>query len=101
MLSTKMSKLLNQQIASEAEASNYYLSMASWAQENGYNGVSKFLYKHSDEERMHMLKLIMFVNERGGHGLVPVLKAPPANFKGIPEVFELIHKHEIHVTTEI
>ncbi len=101
MLSKKIESLLNQQVELEAASSQYYLAMASWAEVKGYNGVSKFLYKHADEERLHMLKLIMFVNERGGHGLVPALKAPAANFKGIQEIFEKILKHEIHVTDEI
>jgi len=101
MLSKKIETLLNQQVELEAASSQYYLAMASWSEVKGYNGVSKFLYKHADEERLHMLKLIMFINERGGHGMVPALKAPPANFKGIQEVFEQIHKHEIQVTTEI
>jgi len=101
MLSTKMSKLLNQQIASEAEASNYYLSMASWAQEHGYNGVSKFLYKHSDEERMHMLKLVHFVNDRGGRSQIAALKSFPGTFKSVRAIFEIILKHEEKVTMQI
>ncbi len=101
MLSKKIGTLLNQQVELEAASSQYYLAMASWSEVKGYLGVSKFLYKHADEERLHMLKLIMFINERGGHGLVPTLKAPPANFKGIQEIFEQILKHEIHVTDEI
>lgn len=101
MLSKKIESLLNQQVELEASSSQYYLAMASWAEVKGYNGVSKFLYKHADEERLHMLKLIMFVNERGGHGLVPALKAPPAIFQTIQEVFEQILKHEIYVSEEI
>ncbi len=101
MLSKKIESLLNQQVELEASSSQYYLAMASWAEVKGYDGISKFLYKHSDEERMHMLKLIMFVNERGGHGLVPTLKSPPSQFKGIQDVFEQILKHEIHVSAEI
>ncbi len=101
MLSKKIQDLLNRQVELEASSSQYYLAMASWAEVNGYNGVSKFLYKHSDEERMHMLKLIHFINERGGHGGVPALKAPNAKFKGIQEIFEMILKHEIHVSSEI
>jgi ferritin len=101
MLSKKIQELLNRQVELEASSSQYYLAMASWAEVNGYNGVSKFLYKHADEERMHMLKLIHFINERGGHGVVPALKAPNSKFKGIQEIFETILKHEIHVSTEI
>jgi ferritin len=101
MLSVKVTAALNKQIELEAASSQYYLSMASWAETKGLNGVSGFLYKHSDEERMHMLKLIKFVNERGGHGLVPSLKQPPASFKSVSFVFEEILKHEIKVTEEI
>lgn len=101
MLSAKASASLNKQIELEAFSSQYYLSMASWAETQGLNGVSAFLYEHADEERMHMLKLIKFINERGGHGIVPALKQPPATFKSVKAVFEEILSHEIKVTEEI
>ncbi len=101
MLSSKVTKALNTQIELEASSSQYYLAMASWAETEGLSGVSGFLYKHADEERMHMLKLIKFVNERGGHGIVPALKQPPHKFKSVKAVFEEILKHEIKVTSEI
>jgi len=101
MISKKIEKLLNQQIDLEADSSQFYLAMASWAERSGYNGVSTFMYRHSDEERQHMLKLIKFVNERGGAAQIPALKSPPMSFKGINEVFELLLKHEVKVSTEI
>jgi len=48
-----------------------------------------------------MLKLLKFVNERGGHGIVPALKQPPVTFKSVKSVFEEILKHEMKVTAEI
>ena len=101
MLSPQVSKALNKQIEIEGFSSQYYLSMASWAETQGLNGVSAFLYHHADEERMHMLKLIKFVNERGGHGVVPALKQPPVTFKSVKSVFEEILKHEMTVTADI
>jgi ferritin len=101
MLSPQLSKALNKQIELEGFSSQYYLSMASWAETQGLNGVSTFLYHHADEERVHMLKLIKFVNERGGHGVVPALKQPPTTFKSVKSIFEEILKHEIKVTSEI
>ncbi len=101
MLSPQVSKALNKQIEVEGFSSQYYLSMASWAETQGLNGVSAFLYHHADEERMHMLKLIKFVNERGGHGVVSALKQPPVTFKSVKAVFEEILKHEMKVTSEI
>ena len=66
MLKPVIEKALNKQIELEASSSQFYLSMASWAESQGLSGTSSFLYKHSDEERLHMLKLVKFINERGG-----------------------------------
>ena len=101
MISKKIEKLLNQQVAMESDSSQFYLAMASWAERSGYNGVSAFLYRHSDEERQHMLKLIKFVNERGGVSQLPALKSKPVNFKNVNEVFEQLLKHEVKVSDEI
>jgi ferritin len=101
MLSPQVSKALNKQIEVEGFSSQYYLAMASWAETQGLNGVSAFLYHHADEERMHMLKLVKFVNERGGHGVVPALKQPPVTYKSVKSVFEEILKHDMKVTAEI
>jgi ferritin len=101
MLSPKIEKALNQQVVLEADSSQIYLSMASWAETQGMNGVAAFLYKHSDEERLHALKLVRFINERGGHAVVPALSKPPHTFKGVKSLFEDVLNHEIHVTNEI
>ena len=101
MLSTKIEKALNQQVLLEAESSQVSLAMASWAEVQGYEGISGFLYKHSDEERMHMLKLVKFINERGGHGVIPALKQPSPKYTGIKALFQQVLDHEIHVSSEI
>lgn len=101
MLSKKVTEALNKQIELEADSSQYYLAMASWAETQGLKGVAAFLFMHADEERMHMLKLIKFVNERGGHGIVPALKRPPLDFKSVKNVFNEVLQHEVHVTKEI
>lgn len=101
MLSKKIEKALNTQIVLEAESSQYYLAMASWAESEGLNGAAEFLYNHSEEERIHMVKLIRFINERGGKAVVPAIKEPGSKFKSLTEVFDIILKHEMLVTSEI
>ena len=67
-----MQDALNNQVLIEAQSSQVYLAMASWAEiQPGIDNVTSFFYRHSDEERMHMLKLIHFINERGGFAVVP------------------------------
>jgi ferritin len=101
MLSKKIEAALNGQISVEAKSSQFYLAMASWAETEGFNGVSKFLYRHSDEERTHMLKLINYVNSRGGRAHIPSLEEPPRNFDSVQAVFKLLFEHETKVTNEI
>ena len=100
-MNKRIESALNDQIKKEASSSQYYLSMASWAETNGLNGTASFMYTHSDEERFHMLKLVKFVNDRGGRGLVPQLEAPPKDFKNLKNVFESLLEHEIGVTESI
>lgn len=92
---------LNNQIEAEAGASQLYLAMASWADARGYEGVSEFLYAHSEEERMHMLKLVRFINERGGTAIIPSLQMPKQDFTNLHEVFEMVLAHEIKVSEKI
>ncbi len=101
MLTEKMEKALNDQIRVEAESSQVYLSMASWAEVKGLEGISQFMYKHSDEERMHMLKLIKYVNERGGHAHISDLKAPETEFGTFQKMFQDLYNHEIFVSKSI
>lgn len=101
MLKPKIEKSLNKQIELEASSSQFYLAMASWAETQGLNGTAAFLYKHSDEERMHMLKLIKFINERGGTAVIPPLTKPPTKFASIKEIFESLLEHELNVTDSI
>lgn len=101
MLNKKVEEALNNQIQIEAESSQFYLAMASWAETEGLNGTAAFLYEHSDEERFHMLKLVKFINERGGHAVVPALKQPPITFESIQQIFQNLLDHEVAVTQSI
>ncbi|MDG5493005.1 ferritin [Psychroserpens sp. SPM9] len=93
--------LLNNQIKYEAQASMQYLAMASWADATGYNGVADFFYSQSEEERVHMTKLVKFVNERGGKVSIPKLEEPKATYKGLNELFEKFLESEMFVTEQI
>ena len=101
MINQNVEKALNNQILLEAYSSQLYLSMASWAERNGYEGTSSYLYTHADEERVHMHKLIHYVNDRGGHALVQSIDAPPAEFESVQDIFEQILEHEIYVSQKI
>lgn len=101
MLTKKVEELCNRQIEREGYSSNLYLAMASWAEAKGLAGIAAWLYAQSDEERGHMLKFIKWVNERGGNAIIPEFKKPPVKYKGVPEIFAEVLKHEQFVTASI
>ena len=102
MLSKSMQEALNKQVQMEAESSQAYLAMASWAEiQPGLQGVTEFFFKQSDEERIHMLKLIRFINERAGFAMIPALDQPMVTFQSLRRVFEEFLKHELKVSDSI
>lgn len=97
-----MQEALNEQVRIEAESSQAYLAMASWAEiQAGIDNITEFFYRHSDEERMHMLKLIHFINERGGFAQIPALPQPNLTFPSIKHAFKQLLEHEVFVSESI
>jgi ferritin len=101
MLKKKIEDICNRQVEREGYSSNLYLAMASWAEVNGYKGIADWLYVQSDEERIHMLKFIKYINERGGKAIMPALKQPPSDYKSVQDIFTEVLKHEEFVTASI
>ncbi len=101
MLPKKVEEILNEQILKEDYSSQLYLAMASWAENLGFEGVSGWLYAQAEEERVHMLKLVRYVNERDGVAVIPGIKTPPTDFGDIFSMFDQVLKHERFISGSI
>jgi ferritin len=101
MLNKKIEDICNRQVEREGFSSNLYLAMASWAETNGFSGVAEWLNMQSNEEHLHMLKFIKYINERGGKAIIPAFKKPPAEYKTVEDIFREVLKHEEFVTSSI
>lgn len=101
MIKDTVSKAIINQIKNEEHSSRLYLSMACWCQVNGYPGAADFLYKQADEERMHMLKFIHYLNDRGGQSLLMALNSPTEHYNSLLHVFEKVMAHEEFITNSI
>ena len=100
-ISPKMKKALNDQVALEGAASNSYLAMASWCDVVGYQGAASYFYAQSDEERIHMIKVIHYLNDMGATATIPSIKAPSSSFKSLEEIIKTALKNEQLVTAAI
>ena len=101
MLSKKVEEILNVQIQKEDYSSQLYLSMASWAENSGLAGVADWLYAQAEEERVHMLKLVRYVNERDGVAVIPGLEQPPTDFGDLQVMFKKVLEHEQFISASI
>lgn len=101
MLNKKVEDLMNRQIEREVYSSNLYLAMASWVETEGYQGISQWLYAQAAEEHDHMMKFIAFVNERGGHAVIPQVDKPAETYGDIKSMFNEVLKHEQYITSSI
>jgi ferritin len=101
MLPKKVEEIINTQIQKEDYSSQLYLSMASWAENNGFEGIADWLYAQSEEERVHMLKFIKYVNDRDGVAVIPSVDKPPSEFKNVKVLFDSVLKHEKFISASI
>ena len=96
-----MTDALNAQVEKEAYASFLYLAMASWLDRQGLNGAAKFMYRQTEEEHGHMMRIFNYLLEMDSKAVVPAISQPPANFKSVQSIFEESYAHEQEVTASI
>jgi ferritin len=100
-ISAPLVKALNNQISMEANAANAYLSAASWCEITGYDGSAGFFYAQAEEEHLHMLKFVNFLNGQGVGAIIPAVKQPPKTFKSLEVICKTALTNEQGVTKSI
>ncbi len=93
---------LIKQTTRELESSLLYLSMASWVETTGLGGICEFLYDHSNEEKKHMLKLMRYINKRGGFARIKKnIVISNKQYTSLKELFQELFEHEKKISKEI
>ncbi len=100
-LSKTLAKALNAQMTNEAHNAQIYLAYGAWASSEGYDGVANFLFRHANEERNHMMKILEYILKRGAKVVVSAIPEPGPNPKTVNECFEKIFKSEVENTAWI
>ena len=98
MLTEKLQKAFNDQIAAEMWSSNLYLSMSFFLEKSGLSGFASWLKKQSQEELNHAYEMADFMAKRGGVALVGAVEAVPTTWESPLALCEHIYKHECHVS---
>jgi ferritin len=100
-LSKTIASALNVQMTKEAHASQIFLSYASWVERQGFSGIANFLFRHAEEERNHMMKVLEYILKRGAEVHIKEIPAPLETPQRLSDCFENIFKHEVENTKSV
>jgi len=92
---------INDQITSEAYASQLYLQMSMWAEDKGLPGASKFFRGHVAEEMDHRNRLVDYLVECDAPVRLQAIPAPTADFDSLVSIIDAAYDHEKLVTEQI
>lgn len=101
MVSEKIAQLINDQIAKEQYAAQYYLSMSAWFNSRDLEGIANYFRVQSKEELMHADKMFDYLADVGGDIIISEIPKPPHAFDHVQDVFEKALEHERIVTRSI
>ena len=100
-ISKKLYEALNGQIQKEVASAYLYLSMSSYCETINLKGAASWLRAQWEEELVHALKLVDYINSRGNKVVLKAIEAPQVEFKSLLDVFENVLAHEQKVSEAI
>ncbi len=98
MLSKSMNEKLNAQITFEFASSYLYRQMASCFNRLGLTILEKRFLMQADEEQMHAVKLVNYVQKAEGELRLGLIEAPRNTYASALEILEITLEHERRVT---
>ncbi len=101
MLSERMLKAINEQVAKEWYSAYLYMSMASYFEVESLEGFAHWLRIQAQEELCHGQIFYNYVSDHGHRVLLGNIKAPQADFASPLDVFRQGLEHEKTVTASI
>jgi ferritin len=96
-----IAQVLSEQAGAEYYSAYLYLSMAAYADHEGFKGIANWLFVQAKEEMAHGSHIYQYLLERGASPGFGEIKAPPASYGSIRELFEKVLAHEQWVTGRI
>ena len=67
----------------------------------GFSGISNFLFRHAEEERNHMMKLLEYILQRGAEVSIISIPAPHDKPTSFLNCFEKVFENEVENTKTI
>lgn len=88
MVTSKLQKVINDQITAELWSAHLYLQMAYFLKSQGWNGLAQWMKVQSREEREHAMLMADYLTDRGQQVILQMINLVPAGWGSVEEVFE-------------
>lgn len=98
LISKELTAAINEEIGREFFASHQYTNIGCYCESLALRKLAALFYKQADEERMHALKFVKYLNEVGATVEIPAIPAPQATFKSVEEAVQKSLDWEREVT---
>ncbi|MGO8926436.1 MAG: ferritin [Limisphaerales bacterium] len=100
-LSSKLERVLNDQINLELCSAYAYFGMAAYFEHTAFTGFGKWMEVQSKEELAHANRFFKYIVERGGKVALQAIPEPKCDYKSPFEVFKASLGHEQKVSASI
>lgn len=97
----KIERAFNSHLNAEFFSSYLYLSMANYFTADNLEGMTTWMRIQVDEERLHAMKFIDFINNRGGRVVLEQIDKPESDWSSPLAAFEQALEHEKLITKKI
>jgi ferritin len=101
LASDRLIAAFNEQIGHEMGASMQYIAIASYFDSETLPELASFFYRQSEEERMHAMRFVKFINDVSGKVRVPAIPAPLSDLGSAEEAVSKALAWEEEVTRQV
>jgi ferritin len=100
-MNKKIEQAFNDHLNAEFFSSYLYLSMANCFTAKNLDGMASWMRLQSEEERVHAMKFLDFINQRGGRVALQQINQPQLDWSAPLEAFQQAYNHEIEISHKI
>lgn len=96
-----MEQALNAHVNAEFYSSYLYLAMANCFTAKNLDGMASWMRIQAEEERLHGMKFLDFIHQRGGRVALQQINQPPLDWATPLEAFQQAYEHELEISGKI
>jgi ferritin len=100
-MNKKIEQAFNDHLNAEFYSSYLYLAMANCFTAKNLDGMASWMRIQAEEERMHAMKFLDFINQRGGRVALQQIDQPPLDWSAPLEAFQQAYDHELEISSKI